>query len=107
VAIIKVDQKEIRFILVTYVITKKDDIFYATCPELEISSQGDTKEEADNNLKEAVLCYLDTIEELGIRAEVFKQKNIILHKFQENAENKMINVPTGAFVKVNSIPITR
>ncbi|MCL5069514.1 MAG: hypothetical protein M1308_01230 [Actinobacteria bacterium] len=104
----KVEQKEICFILVTHRIIKEKNGFYATCPELEISSQGGTIEEADKNLAEAVLCYLDTIEELGIREEIFKQKNIILNKFPENADNTMMNVPInpGAFVTANSIPIT-
>ena len=106
-AIIKVEQKEICFILVTHRIIKKDYGFYANCPELEISSQGDTIEEANNNLKEAVLCYLDTIEDLGIREEIFKQKNIILHKSPEKANNAILNasINPGDFVTANSIKI--
>lgn len=104
----KVKQKTICFILVTHKIIKKDYGFYANCPELEVSSQGDTVEEASNNLKEAVLCYLDTIEELGIREQIFKEKDIVLHKFPEKANNASVSVPVdkGAFITATSIPIT-
>ncbi len=104
----KVEQKTICFILVTHRIIKKDYGFYANCPELEVSSQGDTVEEADKNLAEAVLCYLDTIEELGIREQIFKEKNIVLHKFLKKADNTSVYVPIdkGTYVTATSIPIT-
>jgi predicted RNase H-like HicB family nuclease len=94
--------------MVTHRIIKEDDSFVANCPELGISSQGGSIEEADNNLKEAVSCYLDTTEDLGIREEIFKQKNIILHMFPENTSNTLINVPInpGTFVTANSITLS-
>ena len=103
----EIKQKTTCFIMVTHRIIKEDDIFVANCPELGISSQGDSIEEANNNVKEAVSCYLDTIEDLGIREEIFKQKNIILHKFPENTNNTLIKVPInpGAFVTANSVTI--
>ena len=106
-AVIKVEHKIICFILVTHRIIREGNIFYATCSELEVSSQGHSIEEADDNLREAVLCYLDTIEELGIREEIFKQKNIVLYKNKENAENTKIDVPIipGEFITANSIPV--
>jgi len=70
----KVEQKEICFILVTNKIIKEDDSFVATCLEFDIVSQGDSIEEANGNLDEAVLCYLNTLEDLGIREEIFKEK---------------------------------
>ena len=104
---IKVEQKQICFILVTHKIIKENKSFYANCPELEISSQGDTVEEANKNLAEAVLCYLETIDELGIREEIFNQKNIVLHKISEKADNASIEIPVnpGEYFTANSIPI--
>ena len=46
------------------VIEKDEDGYYAFCPELEgCQSQGDTFEQALNNIKEAIELYLETISE--------------------------------------------
>ncbi len=107
ITVMALKQKVTCFILVTHRIIRENKIFYATCPELEVSSQGHTIEKADKNLMEAVLCYLDTIEELGIREEVFRQKNIVLYKSKENAEDTKIDtaIVPGEFITANSIPI--
>jgi predicted RNase H-like HicB family nuclease len=39
------------------VITKEDNLYVAHCPELNIASQGETIEEAIDNLKEAIELY--------------------------------------------------
>ena len=43
---------------VNYVIWKEEEFFVSQCLNVEVSSFGDTKEEAINNLKEAVKLYL-------------------------------------------------
>ncbi len=47
------------------VVIEKDEYgYYAFCPELEgCQSQGDTFEQAINNIKEAIELYLETISE--------------------------------------------
>ena len=35
-------------------ITKEDDFFIARCPELNVTSQGETLEDAEKNIKEAI-----------------------------------------------------
>lgn len=53
---------------------KEDDGFVVTCPMLPgCISQGDTKEEALVNIKEAIMCYL----------EAFEQDNDPLPKLEE------------------------
>jgi predicted RNase H-like HicB family nuclease len=42
--------------------------YSALCPELGVASQGETIEEAEANLKEAVELYLESAKELGILA---------------------------------------
>jgi len=47
---------------VNVVIEKDENGYYAFCPELEgCQSQGDTFEDALNNIKEAVELYLETL----------------------------------------------
>ncbi|HDL90188.1 MAG TPA: type II toxin-antitoxin system HicB family antitoxin [Thermodesulforhabdus norvegica] len=43
----------------TAVLHKEEDMYVAECPEVGTASQGDTIEEAINNLKEATELYLD------------------------------------------------
>ena len=49
---------------VTIVIEADEDGYYAYCPELEgCQSEGDTLEDAQNNIREAVSLYLSTLTE--------------------------------------------
>jgi predicted RNase H-like HicB family nuclease len=41
-------------------ITKEDDFFVARCPELNVTSQGETLEEAEKNIKEAIELYIES-----------------------------------------------
>ena len=74
--------KEIIYIRLTNIITKEEKMFFAHYPELDIGSQGETVEEANNNLKDAIIFYLDTIKELGTREEIFKKKNIKIYSYK-------------------------
>jgi predicted RNase H-like HicB family nuclease len=38
---------------------KEDDVYVADCPAVRIASQGETEEEALNNLKEAIELYFE------------------------------------------------
>lgn len=104
---IKVEQKQICFIVVTNKIVKEDDMFVATCLELDVVSQGDTIEEASKNLDEAVLCYLNTLEDLKIREAIFKEKNIKLHYYPDTINNINIDIPVNpdAFITAKQFPI--
>ena len=44
----------------TAIIEREGDGFVSLCPELDIASQGDTVEEAKNNLAEAVQLFFET-----------------------------------------------
>ncbi|GAJ15096.1 unnamed protein product [marine sediment metagenome] len=86
-------KKEIIYIILTYMINKEDKMFFAHCPELDIGSQGETVEEANSNLKDAVVLYLNTIEELGTRKEIFKKRNITIYHYKPKPTLKKINIP--------------
>jgi predicted RNase H-like HicB family nuclease len=47
----------------TAVVHKEDDIYVAFCPELDIASQGDNVQEANDNLKEAVELFFECASE--------------------------------------------
>ena len=43
----------------TVIIWKEVDQYVSLCPEIDVSSFGDTKEEAEKNLKEAIELYFE------------------------------------------------
>jgi predicted RNase H-like HicB family nuclease len=43
----------------TAVIHKEEDMYVSLCPELDIASQGDTVQQARDNLREAVELFLE------------------------------------------------
>ena len=45
--------------LFTAIVHKEDNLYVAECPEVGTASQGETIEEAINNLKEATELYLE------------------------------------------------
>jgi predicted RNase H-like HicB family nuclease len=44
----------------TAAIHREGDLFVSLCPELDIASQGDTVDQARDNLREAVELFLET-----------------------------------------------
>lgn len=44
----------------TVLLEKEGDMYTSLCPELDIASQGETIEEAKENLREAVELFLET-----------------------------------------------
>jgi predicted RNase H-like HicB family nuclease len=44
----------------TAIIEKENDGYVSLCPELDIASQGDTVEQARDNLKEALALFFET-----------------------------------------------
>ncbi|MCU0424878.1 MAG: type II toxin-antitoxin system HicB family antitoxin [Candidatus Kapabacteria bacterium] len=51
----------------TAIIEREDDSFVALCPELDIASQGDSIEEARQNLREAVELFFECASEAEIK----------------------------------------
>ncbi|MEX0785909.1 MAG: type II toxin-antitoxin system HicB family antitoxin [Dehalococcoidia bacterium] len=60
----------------TLLATDEDGEFVSECPELGVASQGSTVEEAFHNLKDALTTYLRTIENLGERPRIFRERGI-------------------------------
>ena len=102
------DKKE-TYIIVTCNINKEDDTYVAVCPELDVASQGETVEEANNNVKEAIILYLNSIEELGIRKEIFKERKIKVYSGVPEPKKEKIPIPkdfnNDSFTTINPIPL--
>lgn len=59
------------------------------CTDLDIASQGETIEEATENIKEAIELYIESAEELGIMNEVLEKLGLT----QDDIEDKNIQLP--------------
>jgi len=58
--------------------------YSAICPELGVASQGETIEEAEANLAEAVELYLESAKELGILERVLGEAGIDIAKIEKH-----------------------
>ncbi|MEO0455083.1 MAG: type II toxin-antitoxin system HicB family antitoxin [Cyanobacteria bacterium P01_A01_bin.114] len=54
----------------TALIEREDDSYVSLCPELDIASQGDTIEEAKNNLIEAIELFFEVADPAEIAARL-------------------------------------
>lgn len=57
------------------IIFKEGEIFIAYCPELDVSSCGDTVEHAKNMLKTAVRLFLEEAEKIGTLEDILSEAN--------------------------------
>ena len=58
----------------TAIIEQDGDGYVALCPELDIASQGDTVEEARNNLKEALELFFECADPSEIESRIHKNE---------------------------------
>ncbi len=61
----------------TAVIEREDDMYVATCPEVDVASQGKTVEEARANLLEAVELFFEVASPSEIRRRMKKETYIM------------------------------
>jgi predicted RNase H-like HicB family nuclease len=72
-------QKPVGYIQVTLIASEEEGGYASICPELGIASQGETADEALASLRDATMVFLNTIEQLGQRERVFKERHIRVH----------------------------
>ncbi len=72
--------------------------YSALCVELGVASQGETIEEARENLKEAVDLYLESAEQLGTLATVLEEAGIDTKKKDDILSAKFLTSPLEAEV---------
>ena len=60
----------------TAVIEFSEKLYVATCPELDVVSQGETEEEAERNVREAVEFLLEFADESEIRRRLSRHVQV-------------------------------
>ena len=61
----------------TGMLFQREGYVLSYCPELNVGSFGDTPEEAESSLSEAVSCFLKGCEELGTLEEVLEEAGTV------------------------------
>jgi predicted RNase H-like HicB family nuclease len=74
-------------------IVQKEQRYVASCPVLDVYSQGDTPEQAQNNLVEALTLFLTSCFERGTLDAVLKECGFHIHKTSLPSEGKFVNIP--------------
>jgi predicted RNase H-like HicB family nuclease len=95
------------FISVTLAVRREGKQYVSECLELGTASCGDTLDEAADNIKEATLEYLNTIERLGERERIFREKGIVLRKRRPSTIRREVNLHPNGFVGplVTRVPV--
>ena len=57
----------------TAIIEREDDGYVALCPEVDVASQGDTVEDARNNLREALELFFETASPRELQERLHKE----------------------------------
>ena len=57
-------------------VEREGDAFVSRCPELDVASQGETIEEADANLREAVELFLECADVREIKARLTRKVRV-------------------------------
>jgi predicted RNase H-like HicB family nuclease len=60
-------------------IFREGDLYVAFCPDLDVSSFGETVEEARRSLREALEAFLEECETMGTLNEVLEEAGFVLH----------------------------
>ena len=59
--------------ILTAIIEREDNGYVALCPEVDVAGQGDTVDEARNNLKEALELFFETASVIEIRRRMHSE----------------------------------
>jgi len=85
------------YIIVSGVATHADEGgFVSTCPDLDISSQGESVEEALTSLREAIDIFLDALAEGGQLGSYLKDHGIAF--YMDKPKSTQVSVAPGAIV---------
>lgn len=97
-----------KYIMLTFTIAEEDGQFAARCKELGTASCGATLDEARENILDAVELHLGTLEELGDKARVFRERGIRIRTYRKPKREVpvKITVPVGTWASREKVPVS-
>ena len=93
------------YVVLTGTVEPEDGMFVSYCPELGVSSCGDTVEEALDNLGEALAVHIGALEEIGELERVFQEKELRVITAPAPTESVSVSIPPGKTVRAYTQPI--
>ncbi len=89
------------YILLTVRFEREDNRWTAECLELGTASFGDTHEEAEETITEAIQLHLDGLEEHGERERFFRENNIAVYPVPPTKEPpvKHVTLRPGSVIR--------
>ena len=60
----------------TVVIQREEDMYVVLCPELDIASQGESVQEARNNIREAIELFLEDADPMEVEQRVHDEQYV-------------------------------
>jgi predicted RNase H-like HicB family nuclease len=69
-------EKKKNYLDLSVLVRKEGQQYSSWCPELDVASSGESIEQACENLKEAITCFIETYAELGELDAILKEKGI-------------------------------
>lgn len=79
--------------------------YVARCDDLGVSTAGDTLDEAYDNLLDAVVLYLNTLEEVGDRDRVLRESRIEVRDVEDDTLPRTMSVLPHEHVSVQHVPV--
>ena len=78
---------------------REDDAWVATCPALDVATQGDTRRHAFEMLEEALIGYFECLADLGTLWQVLDRKGLtptlatVLHAAADEEGARWLDIP--------------
>lgn len=76
------DRNNSSYIVLTVVFKFEDDVWAAECKELGTATLGETIQEAESDIQEAILLHLNTLEQTGEQEAFFLEHGIRVYSAQ-------------------------
>jgi predicted RNase H-like HicB family nuclease len=100
------EQNAESYIIVTFIFKKEDEVWTAECKELGTATFGDTLDEAQDDLIEAVVTHLNTLEDVGECERFLKERHVAIHpKRPEKMHVDDLPFDPSIFVSQNIQPV--
>jgi predicted RNase H-like HicB family nuclease len=93
------------YVVLTGYVEPEDHLFVSYCPELGVSSCGDSAEEALDNLGDALTVHLSALEEIGELERVFKDNRVEIRKAPIPTEAVSVAILPGKTLRAYTKPV--
>jgi predicted RNase H-like HicB family nuclease len=98
---------ETGYIILTVVFKFEDEVWTAECMELGTATFGETLQEAEQDMQEAILLHLNTLEAVGEREAFFREHDIKIHPVQPKHMHIDLPFEPNIFVSQKIQPINQ